>query len=81
MSHPCPVSFALLGGRAGEGAGFSRRNPVVSTYIKAKTEALWIAHRQGFGLRNIPVDSAKIYPPSSAQAHLGKNLTYSPFPG
>lgn len=57
-------------------AGFSGRNPAVSTYIKAEdwVRFLGLLIRQHFGLRNVPVDSAKIYLLNSAQAHLCKSL-------
>lgn len=68
-----PGGEASPGNRA---AGFLGRNPAVSTYIKAEdwVRFLGLLIRQHFGLRNVPVDSAKIYLLNSAQAHLCKSL-------
>lgn len=60
-------------------AGFSGRNPAVSTYIKAEDwmRFLGLLIRQHFGLRNVPMDSVEIYLLNSAQAHLCKSLANS----
>lgn len=61
-------------------AGFSGRNPAVSTYIKAEDwmRFLGLLIRQHFGLRNVPMDSAEIYLLNSAQAHLCKRALWIP---
>lgn len=73
---PCPVPLSPTP----YGSWFLREKPSSLHLHQGRRQALWIDHQQHLGLRNVPADSAKIYPPSSVQAHLGKNLTYSPFP-